>query len=342
MPLKLVWRDGIAYVHGTIGGQRLRRSLKTSDRASAEILCAETEARLIRESVYGAEYEATFANAALKYLAAGRPRRYVAALIKALGKKRLSMIKPGDIKALSLELYPKAKASTRNVSVIRPCTAIINHAAELGMCHPIKCKSFPEPRVLRHAVDRAWINAFMARATPRLGALALFMYTTGARLGEAVALEPKHLDLDGKRAILPRAKNSDPRIYYLTDEMVDVLRALPPRRTHGGRGPYRVFGYAKNTGPQTAWKRVCSRAQLPYRMPHEAGRHSFATEALIRRGIDPVTVAALGGWRNPTMLLQRYAHAENLGTVAETVFGRTGPPVAQPDFLVEKKLRRIK
>jgi hypothetical protein len=76
-------------------------------------------------------------------------------------------------------------------------------------------------------------------------------------------------------------------------------------------------------------------------MRHEAGRHSFATEALIRRGIDPVTTAALGGWRNPTVLMNTYAHAEDLGTVAEKVFGRNGKILAQPDSGAAKKLRRV-
>jgi hypothetical protein len=60
------------------------------------------------------------------------------------------MIKPGDIKDLAVKLYPDEKASTRNCSVIRPAAAIINYAAQLGLCHPIKIKIFPEARVVRH------------------------------------------------------------------------------------------------------------------------------------------------------------------------------------------------
>jgi hypothetical protein len=77
-------------------------------------------------------------------------------------------------------------------------------------------------------------------------------------------------------------------------------------------------------------------------MMHEAGRHSFATEALIRRGIDPVTTARLGGWRNRTLLMQTYAHAEDLGAIAEKVFGQTDTPLTQPHFDDGKKLRRVK
>jgi integrase len=333
MPLKVKWRDGIAYISGTVGNQRIRRSLKTSDPKSAEILCAETEARLVRESVYGKGSEATFADAALKYLEAGRPRAFVAPLITALGRKRLNMIQPGDIKQLAQELYPNAKPATLNRAVVRKAAAIINHAAELGLCHHIRVKSFPVGKVVRHAVDRAWIDSFRAHASPRLGAMALYMYTTGARLGDAVKLEPKHVDLDAKRAVL-KTKNGDERIFYLTDEMVAVLTALPPRPRHD-----RVFGYMNNSGVKKAWKKVCERAQIPYRMRHEAGRHSFATEALVRRGLDPVTVAAMGGWRNPSQLLSTYAHPENLAEQAEKVFGTK---LTQQGFVRSGKVKEVK
>jgi integrase len=342
MPLKLYQRGAIWHVRGTVANKLIRQSLGTSDRKSAEILAADTEARVIRESVYGPEHETTFAEAALKYLETGKPKRYIAALIRALGQRRLSMIKPGDIKSLALELYPNAKNSTRNCSVVRRATAIINHDAELGLCHPIKVKAFPEPKVIRKAINRAWIDAFRASASYRLGALALFMFTTGARLGDAVALEPAHLDLENKIAIRQTSKTGDPRVFYLTDEMVEVLRALPPRRIQWGRGPLRVFGYASNGSVIDTRNAVCKRAQLTYRMRHEAGRHSFATEALIRRRIDPVTVAKLGGWSNPVALMNRYAHPENLPGIAEDVFGRNDTPVAQPDSAKAKKIGRVK
>jgi integrase len=334
-PLKITWPNGIAYISGTIAGHpRIRKSLGTRDPALAEILRIEIEGRLVRESVYGKGSEATFADAALKYLEAGRPRRFVAALIEALGKKRLNMIQPGDIKQLALELCPNAKPATLNRSVLKPAAAIINHAAELGLCHHIRVKSFPVAKVIRRAVQREWIDAFRARANPWLGALALFMFTTGARLGDAVALLPEHVDLDQNIAIRPTSKTGDPRVFYLTDEMVAVLRALPPRKG-------RVFGYTDNSGVSWAWKKVCERAQIPYRVRHEAGRHSFATEALVRRKIDPVTVAKIGGWRNPSQLLSTYAHPENLPDVVEEVFGR-GTKLAQQGLEQGEKIKKIK
>lgn len=54
MPLKIVWRHGVAHLHGTVGRQRIRRSAKTRDPELAERIRAETEARLVKA---GADYD---------------------------------------------------------------------------------------------------------------------------------------------------------------------------------------------------------------------------------------------------------------------------------------------
>jgi hypothetical protein len=93
--LGIVWRGGIAYLHGTVAGERVRRSAKTRDPEVAERIRAETEARLIKASLYGVANEATFADACVLYLREGKRRRYLAPLIESLGRKRLAAITPG-------------------------------------------------------------------------------------------------------------------------------------------------------------------------------------------------------------------------------------------------------
>src|SRR5688500_9996478 len=101
MPLHIVWRGGIAQLHGTVAGQRVRRSAKTRNPGLAEQIRIETEARLLRAALYGVEAEATFADACVLYMQAGRPKRYLAPLIRRLGRRRLASIKPGDLKAVA-------------------------------------------------------------------------------------------------------------------------------------------------------------------------------------------------------------------------------------------------
>jgi integrase len=149
---------------------------------------------------------------------------------------------------------------------------------------------------------------------------------TGARIGECIKLTPENLDLDLKRGVGPPAKNGDPRIYYLTDELVRELRLLVPRRTHYGHGELKVFPWSHVQGPRQLWEKVCKSAGLEYLTPHEAGRHGFETETVVRQKMDVVTAAKLGGWRDPTVLLRRYAHASGLATTAESAMGTDKTP----------------
>ena len=57
---------------------------------------------------------------------------------------------------------------------------------------------------------------------PHLGLLALFMFTTGARISEAVRLTPDDVDLAGLKATLGKTKNGNPRVYHLTRELADT------------------------------------------------------------------------------------------------------------------------
>lgn len=57
-------------------------------------------------------------------------------------------------------------------------------------------------------------------------------------------------------------------------------------------------------------------------MPYEGGRHSFATEAVTRQERNVVSAAAVGNWKDPSVLLRNYAHPERLDDFAEDVFGK--------------------
>jgi integrase len=327
------WRKGVAYLHATIGGKRIRKSLGTRDKEIARRRAAEEAGRLERVELYGVEKEATFADACLLYLDPDTnpqvpERHFLAPIIKKIGRVRLAKLFPNDVKALAKELYPKAKPQTWNRQVVKPVRAVINFAHGSGLCAPIYITGFKEKdKRVRRAIDRTWIDAFMKTAiedgNPRLAAYALFMFTTAARPIEAIRLCPHHFDLDNKRAFLSMTKNGDGRDFMLTGEMVEVLRSLEPRTIERGKfkGEVRVFGWADTKGPLKPWKSVCKRAGIAVVQPYEGGRHSFATEAVVRQERNIVTSARVGNWKDPSVLLRNYAHAENLDGFAEDVFG---------------------
>ena len=330
MTFKIVWRDGVAQLHGTLAGRRIRETLKTRDPEIAAIKASARQASLVKADIYGIDHEATFADAALEYQEAGGERRYLAPIIKALGKKRLKDIKPGHLRDLANALKPNAKASTKNRHVIAAARTVINFAADRGMCAPMKVKGFKEFAVEKQAIDREWLDQFRRHAVhDRLACLALFNFVTGARIGEAIALTPDNFDLDAKQAWIDKTKNGNFRYFYLTDELVRELRLLAPRRIKDGT--WRMFGYSSPGACIWSWRETCQRAGIPYVSRHEAGRHSAATEAVVNNNINPVTAGALLN-HSPKVLMARYVHANKrkLNDVAESVFGTNSTQTGSP------------
>ena len=105
-------------------------------------------------------------------------------------------------------------------------------------------------------------------------------------------------------------------MYHLMREFAAELRTLAPRQVKDGT--WRVSGYYKPGCPPEMRENTVKRAGLPYASRREAGRHSFATEMIVRRGQDAKTI---GTWQDPTLLMRRYVHSEDLEGVAERVFG---------------------
>lgn len=308
--LKVIWRGGVAYAAGSIAGQRVRKSLGTHDPARAEELRAQYEARLWKRHSYGEDAVRTFEEAAVEYLNSGGEARFLNPIIRYFRGRALGTIKPEELKRAARTLLPGRKASTWNRDVLSPAKAVINHAAELGWCPHIRVKGFPVARVLRKAADRAWLDAMMARADadglPHLAACLLFMWQTGARVGEAARVLPEHVDLGRRIVLLAATKTGEWEPCHITQEM--VIRLANLAMTDGEP----VFGYASRYGIYRRLKAVCARAGLPWIPPHQAGRHSFATHALA----DGATIREVmegGRWKSARMVLETYAHAEHGG-----------------------------
>jgi integrase len=313
----------IYYIQGTYQGQRIRESLKTDRREAAQRAFERKRAEIIAAIDAGTDRDLKFATAAAGYIESEGEDRFLAPLIAEIGEDAIKDLNEGVIHDLAKRLYPNAKPSTRNRQVITPVLSVINWAARRRLCAPILVERFSEGKVARRAITREWVDRFREAATElghgHLGDMELFMFTTAARLGDAERLTWAKVDLDAKTATF-LTKNGDERVALLTDEMVRLLR---PR---AGKADGRVFGDWARRQMYVTWKAICAKAGLAYVPPHQAGRHSFATEAIVRNKVDVATAAALGGWKSQKLLLEVYAHPENAREVAEGVFGRKAAP----------------
>lgn len=325
MPLKIFKnQSGIWQAHGTVGGDRIRRSLKTHSKTEAREAAAAIEAKAWKRNIYGDTAVRTFGDAAESYVTNGGELRFVAPLLEYFNDWLLKDIAPGDIQIAARSIYPKGSAATRNRQAIVPARAIINHAASLNWCKPIRVQRFKEKQPERVAVDRDWIDAFMAAATnptkpqvpanPHLAALALFMYQTGARIGEALSLTWADVNLQRAEVMLQSAdKNDLGRVpVAITSEMVAALANLERLDL--------VFKYTGrlSKGVYKAWRLTCERAGLEYVPPHQAGRHSFAT-AINAAGIDVKSGMEAGRWKDERLYLRTYVHAKGASRKAAVI-----------------------
>lgn len=325
--LKVRWRQNVAYAVGSIAGERIRKSLGTGQEERAQELCAALETRLWKRHSYGEEAVRTFDEAAASYMLAGGEAAFLEPLIRRFKGRALASIRPGEIADVARAVYPGCKPATWNRQAIVPARAVINHAADRGWCAPIRVKSFPVAKVRRRAVDRSWIDAFLAQADadrlPHLAVAVLFMYQTGTRVGEAVRVMPADVDLAARRILLKRTKTGEWEERWLTDELVVRLANLA---THPKLA---LFRYADRFGIYNRMKAVCRRAGIPFVSPHQAGRHSFATTALAN-GATVGQVMKASGWKSARMVLEIYDHPEEAGRIVAGIFDTEGGQKPSP------------
>ena len=149
----------------------------------------------------------------------------------------------------------------------------------------------------------------------------LFLYQTGFRISEAARLEPADADLDDASVAAGRTKNGDPRRMALTPEMVEELRALPPRAG-------RLFGYTSEAGVRQALRRVCPGAGVDYLGTHQPGRHSFATA--LDGAMSTKAISDAGGWKTLRIVADNYLHPDGPERKAASILSRTPAKRGRP------------
>lgn len=319
MPLKLEKINGIYHYSGTVAGRRLRRSTKTAQKSEAQRIANEAES-LVLQGDRDPGSVLTFAQASLEYRKTGKLPRYLELVEDYWKDTPVREITRGAMKRAAIVLLPNGSGAYRNRAVIAPTQAVINHCAELEMCPPLRASRFQEPKKSKEPVTWEWVQSFMGHASPHLGALCCFMYLTGARIGEALKVHWRDVDMAAGRVRIVMGKlGGEERIARMPPELVAALANIPSNREDDAQ----VFPYPRGDSVSKPWLAVVKRAGIKRLTPHSC-RHGFAT-GLMHRGIDPMTVAKNGGWKSPAQLFATYGHAMDDDTVANLLIGKPAP-----------------
>jgi len=137
--------------------------------------------------------------------------------------------------------------------------------------------------------------------------IVLIAITTGARQGEILNLEWRHVDFGNKLAYLKETKNGRPRSISLSDAVLMELKKL-----HQKRQPLKTFVFASKTAfgridIKKAWQTALHIAGIEKCRAHDM-RHTFATLAAAQ-GASNLELATAMGHRTLQML-QRYTHLD--------------------------------
>ena len=340
MPLTLKRRHGSPfwYIRGSVRGLIVDESTRTGDRKAAQEILALREAELLKRSVHGDSATRTFAEAVISYLEAGGEGSHLEPILKQIGRKPLAAIGQAEVEALAKKLKPNAAPATINRHIYTPVAAVLHHAARKRWCDKPVFARPKEPKGRIRWVTHDEAQRLIECAAPHLRPLVVLLFSTGARISEALYLDWRNVDLERAHVEFIDTKNGEPRGVPLHPRAIAALSALPhrqgavfrrslPHRTASGvqkplGGPYEV---RTDGGGQikTAWAGMLRRAGISNFTPHDC-RHTWATWHY-RANRDLTALMELGGWKSVAMVM-RYAHVNTshlAGTISE-IWGKSG------------------
>jgi integrase len=327
MSLRLVRRPKSPHwiIRGTLRGVRVEESSGTDNKKAAEEIRAKREAELLAETVYGRRATATFAQAALSYLEQGGSKRYLNDIISHFARTPLARINQDAIDQGARKLYPNVCDSTRVRQFYVPVSAVLTHAAKRGWCSKAIIERPRTPPGRNRWITLTEANRLIEACAGHLRPLVIFLIYTGARTGEALWLDWRHVDLNRGHVIFPKTKNGDARGVPLHPRVSAALGNLSHRERDVFRrpdgAPYERpededdENRSAGTRIKTAFRGACKRANINDFHPHDC-RHTFATWHYAHNR-DLTALMRLGGWRDIKSVI-RYMHV-NVDELRNTI-----------------------
>lgn len=214
---------------------------------------------------------------------------------------------------------PTPKGSKRTPSTINRYTAslssLLTYAAqrlnwinENPALRLIKLKENPgRDRVLTEDEITRLLASSRQSQSPYLYCIILLSLTTGARQGEILNLEWRHIDFENKIAYIKESKNGRPRSIALCDPVIIELKQL-----YQMRDPLKPRVFASKTAfgridIKKAWQQALKRASISNCRAHDM-RHTFCTYAAAK-GASNLQLQTATGHRTLNMLLH-YTHMD--------------------------------
>jgi integrase len=214
---------------------------------------------------------------------------------------------------------PSAKGTKRSSSTINrymaSLSSIFTYASkslnwinENPVLRLIKLKENPgRDRVLSEDEIARLLESAKESKSPYLYCIILLSLTTGARQGELLKLDWRHIDFTNKIAYIKESKNGRPRSIALCNPVIEELKKL-----YQNRNPKKSLVFASKTAfgridIKKSWQHALKKANITNCRAHDM-RHTFCTYAAAK-GASNLQLQTATGHRTLNMLLQ-YTHMD--------------------------------
>ena len=303
--LKVINRNGVLYLSGTVSGKRIRKSTDLRDTKEHRKLAERMRLDMELEAMEGGpgKADALFGEVVDAYerRVEGVSRGslgYLKRLRVAWKGWKISMITPKAIEDYVARMHDGSKPGTvrRDLAMLR---AVVNYGAERGMCERIK--------VIMPKVDDARVRWLTEAERERLLTqamgmdggvyqLLLFLFYTGARLGEALRAEAG--DVGPAGVTLESRKGG-----RIKKRVVPVHRRLAGKLNENGK--LLVLANVSRSEIYRRFRLVLEASGIEDFKLHDC-RHTFASHLAMKTG-DLGAIKELLGHESMAMTM-RYAH----------------------------------
>jgi integrase len=259
-------------------------------------------------------------------------------LLPRLGRRRIALITPDDVVALTRQLQAQGLAPWSVKRILGALSCVFSYAIRRGYIthHPFDCLERDErPHPLRsdqRVLSRSELARLFAACPRRYRPLLATGAYTGMRLSEVLALTWEDIDFAGgvihvrhqlargRRGVpphrIPPKTGASVREIPVLPQLAAVLRKHKRRSDYAARSDY-VFATSNGTPflHHNVSKRVLRRATVDAGLDRDGRRvrfhdlrHTFASHLIIDIRLDVVQVSRILGHARTSMTLDTYTH----------------------------------
>lgn len=288
------------------------RTVKSAEaRRFAEAYRAECFENFARPQVEKPAEERTFESAMQTYILKTGQRNYLEKILDEIGHLPLCDVDGDVIDATAQKIYPGRSAATLNRQIYTPISAILRMAESKTYRPPnIKRPKGYLPKSNFKRPPKNWWMRVVSVAEPNLAAMLFFWRLHGRRTTEACRIRPEdveRIEHDGQeqwRVTVFDTKTDQIIVQTLAPSVIEQLR-----KYEWWMKPY-IFGFSSRARIYPKLRAACARAGVPYHVPKDAGRHSFATYGL-EQGMTLKEVQEAGRWKGIRVPAEIYGHLEH-------------------------------